>query len=57
MDEEAPQAAPVKESVQSRQQCPIGWSERRAGHLPTQDGNLVAENDDFDRQFIAVASR
>jgi hypothetical protein len=55
LDEEPPPASAVKEPTQSGEQRSVRWSERRAGHLATQDGHLVAEHDDFDRQFFVGA--
>jgi hypothetical protein len=33
------------------EECSIRWSQSRAGHLPSEDGHLVAEHDDLDGQI------
>jgi len=50
LDEESPPASNRQQSAQSGEHCPIRWLQGRTRHLPTQDGNLVADNDDLDGQ-------
>jgi hypothetical protein len=56
LDEESTPASNRQKSAQSGEHCPIRWLQGRTGHLPTQDGNLVAEHDDLDGQlFLSIA--
>jgi hypothetical protein len=52
LDEEATPASNREQSAQSSEHCPIRWFQGRTGHLPAQDGNLVAEHDDLDGQVL-----
>ena len=57
LDEEPPPAPAAKEPAQPGEQRPVAGSQRRAGHLAAEDRHLVAEHDDFDRQFVVVTPR
>ena len=56
LDEEPVPATTAKEPTQSGEQCPVTWSQRRAGHLAAKHRHLVTEHDDFDRQFFVVTA-
>jgi hypothetical protein len=52
LDEESTPASNRQQSAQSSKHCSIRWLQGRTGHLPAQDGNLVAEHDDLDGQLV-----
>jgi hypothetical protein len=54
LDEEPSPMPAVKKPAQSGEQRPIWWSKCRADDLATQNGQLVAEHDDLDCQFVTV---
>jgi hypothetical protein len=56
LDKEATPASNRQQPAQSSKHRPIRWLQGRTGHLPAQDGNLVAEHDDLDGQlFLSIA--
>jgi hypothetical protein len=57
LDEEASPASNRQKPAQSSEHCPIRWLQGRTGHLPTQDGDLVAEHDDLDGQVLVSIAR
>ena len=46
---------PRDQPAEAGKERSIRWSQSRAGHLPTKDGDLVAEHDDLDGQIAVVA--
>jgi hypothetical protein len=51
-DKEASSASHREQPAQPRHDCPVGWSQSRTSDLAAQDGDLVAEHDDFDGQVL-----
>jgi len=54
LGEESSQPSATEESAQTGEQRPVTGTKLRAGHLAAEHRHLVAEHDDFGRQFIAV---
>lgn len=57
LDEEASPASNREQSTQSSKHCPIRWLQGWTGHLPAQDGNLVAEHNYLDGQVLLSIAR
>lgn len=54
LDEEPSDTPATKEPAESGEQGSIAGPQRRAIHLTSEHRHLVAEHDDFDRQFFPV---
>jgi hypothetical protein len=54
LDEEPMKLRPGDQPAEAGKERSIRWSQSRADHLPTKDGNLVAEHDDLDGQIGLV---
>ena len=56
LDEEASPASAGKQPRQPGEQRPVGRAECRPVDLATEDGHLVAEHHDLDRQIVTVTT-
>jgi len=56
LDEEPVALGPRQQAAQFGEQSPISRSKSRPGDLLAKDSNLVAEDDDFDRQISGVTA-
>ena len=54
LDEEPSALRSGDQAAEAGKERSIRGSQSRAGHLPTEDGHLVAEHDDFDGQIGVV---
>ena len=54
LDEEPMKLRPGDQPAEAGKERSIRGSQSGAGHLPTEDGHLVAEHDDLDGQIAAV---
>ncbi len=45
---------PGNQPAEAGKERSIRWSQSRADHLPTKDGDLVPEHDDLNREIAAV---
>jgi hypothetical protein len=54
LDEEPSALRPGDQPAKAGKERSIRWSQGRAGHLPSEDGHLVTENDDLDGQIRVV---
>jgi hypothetical protein len=54
LDEEPSEPCSRDQPAEAGKERSIRWTQRRADHLPTKDGNLVPEHDDLDGQIAAV---
>jgi hypothetical protein len=54
LDEEPVKLRPGDQPAEAGKERSIRWSKIRAGHLPSEDGNLVTEHDHFDGQIDTV---
>ena len=57
LDKEASPATSRQKPAQSSEHRSIRWLQGRTRHLSAQDGNLVAEHDDLDRQVLLLTTR
>ena len=56
LDEEPSSASSRQKPAQSSEYCSIRWLQGGTHHLSTQDGDLVAEHDDLDRQLVLTST-
>lgn len=54
LDEEPSKVSAAEEAAEPGEQRPVGRLEGWAGHLTTEHGDLVAEHDNLDRQFVTI---
>jgi hypothetical protein len=56
LDKEPSSASSRQKPAQSSGYCSIRWLQGRTRHLSAQDGDLVAEHDDLDRQLLLAST-
>ena len=54
LDKEPMKLRPGNHPAEAGKERSIRWTQRRADHLPSENGNLVPERDDLDGEIAGV---